>query len=235
MYALVELHDANYQPLADCTWEDNKKSYAQLHGYKTFCKTDNFVPDVGLGYQKIHYVKELLATNPDVEWFWWTGTDTMITNFATRIEDRVLSAYHFIVCADVNGINADSFLVRNSPEGRAYIDHLLALEAECSKHWDVEQRAIATTLGWPATGEKGWPVPADLKVCDQYKDIVKVMPQRYMNSFNYQLYGGMYPDPKDKLGFDGNWQLGDWLIHWPAVDVNYRIELYKFYKEYIIK
>jgi hypothetical protein len=29
--------------------------------------------------------------------------------------------------------------------------------------------------------------------------------------------------------------LGDWLIHWPACDVNYRIQLYNFYKEYIIK
>jgi hypothetical protein len=55
-----------------------------------------------------------------------------------------------------------------------------------------------------------------------------------MNSFNYMLYP-QYTVPRDKLDFDGNWQLGDWLIHWPACDVNYRIQLYNFYKEYIIK
>ena len=106
MYALVELHDANYQPLADRTWIKNKLIYAELHGYKTFCRTDNFIPDVGIGYQKIYYIKELLETNPDVEWFWWTGTDTMITNFGTRIEDRIDNRYHFITTVDVNGINA---------------------------------------------------------------------------------------------------------------------------------
>lgn len=234
MYALVELHDDKYEPLAQLTWNQNKLEYAKLHGYKTFCKTDNFKEGSGIGYWKIHYIKELLEAHPEVEWFWWTGTDTMITNFATRIEDRVLSAYHFIVAFDVNGINADSLLVRNTPEGRAYIDHLIELEPEASKFWDAEQRAIAMSLGFPATGEPGWPAPQDIKVCDKYKNIVKVMPQRYMNSFNYLLYP-QYAVPSDKLGFDGNWVLGDWLIHWPAVNLEGRIQLANFYKEHIIK
>ena len=233
MYALVELHDANYQPLADLTWHQNKLEYAKMHGYKTFCRTDNFVPGSGVGYQKIHFIKELLATRPDVEWFWWTGTDTMITNFATRIEDRILSAYHFIVCLDVNGINADSFLVRNSPEGRAYIDHLLALEEECNKHWDVEQRAVAISLGLPVTADQRWNTPGANVVNEQYRNIVKLMPQRYMNSFNYQLYD--YKDTHDRMGMDGNWAVGDWLIHWPAIQLPNRIQLFNFYKDYIIK
>jgi hypothetical protein len=204
-----------------------------MHGYKVFCRTDNFVPGVGIGYQKIHFIKELMVTNPDVEWFWWTGTDTMITNFATRIEDRILSDYHFIVSVDVNGINADSFLVRNTTEGRAYIDHLLELEAECSKHWDAEQRAMAVSLGLPVTAEKRfWD---GIGICERWRDHVKLMPQRYMNSFNYQLYGNTYTDHRDSLGWDGNWQLGDWLIHWPAIPLNYRLELANFYKEHIIK
>jgi hypothetical protein len=233
MYALVELHDDKYQQLADKTWHDNKLLYAEMHGYKVFCRTDNFVPGVGIGYQKIHFIKELMVTNPDVEWFWWTGTDTMITNFATRIEDRILSDYHFIVSVDVNGINADSFLVRNTTEGRAYIDHLLELEAECSKHWDAEQRAMAVSLGLPVTAEKRfWD---GIEICERWRDHVKLMPQRYMNSFNYQLYGNTYTDHRDSLGWDGNWQLGDWLIHWPAIPLNYRLELANFYKEHIIK
>ena len=60
------------------------------------------------------------------------------------------------------------------------------------------------------------------------------MPQRYMNSFNYMLYP-QYTVTRDKLDFDGNWQLGDWLIHWPATPLDYRIQLANYYKEYIIK
>lgn len=233
MYALVELHDANYQALADVTWIDNKLKYAELHGYKTFCRTDNFVPNVGIGYQKIYYIKELMETNPDVEWFWWTGTDTMITNFGTRIQDRIDNRYHAIFTVDVNGINADSFLIRNTPEGRKIINGVLALEQESSKHWDVEQRAISNLLGFPGTSEAGWPFGDDLKITNEYADIVKLVPQRYMNSFNYALYH--YTDHRDKLGWDGNWQLGDWLIHWPATPLDYRLQLYQFYKEHIIK
>jgi hypothetical protein len=237
-YALITHHDPGYQKLADVTWHENKTAYAARHGYAMHARTDNFhtlLPN-GLmtGFEKIQLARQTLEEHPEYEWIWWTGTDTMITNFSTRIEDRVNNAYHFIVCVDVNGINDDSFLVRNSPEGKAFLDDVLAGQEEGLKFWDGEQRVIANLLGFPGTGEAGWPYGDQVQVNDKYKNIVKVMPQRYMNSFNYLLYP-QYNPPRDKLDFDGNWQLGDWLIHWPACDVNYRLELAKFYKEYIIK
>jgi hypothetical protein len=232
-YALVELHSESYQPLADLTWNQNKLIYAEKHGYKVFCKTDNFREGSGIGYQKIWYLKELLKDNPDIEWFWWTGTDTLITNYSTRIQDRISNAYHFMICVDVNGINADSFFVRNTPEGCGFIDDILSLEEEASKHWDVEHYSITKLLGFPKTGDPSWPRGDDVKVADKYKNIVKLLPQRCMNSFNYLLYH--YKDQRDKLNFDGNWQLGDWLIHWPATTLEYRLELVDFYKNYIVK
>jgi hypothetical protein len=239
MYALITHHDAVYQPLADLTWDDNKVHYAKKHRYAYHARTDNFVTAgqskyAMTGFEKIHFALSTLEEHPEYEWIWWTGTDTMITNFSTRIEDRVSNAYHFIVCVDINGINADSFLVRNTPEGKGFLKDILSFEEEyLAKYWDTEQRAIAKLLGWPGTSEPGWPYGDQLVITNKYKDVVKVMPQRYMNSFNYQLYH--YQVHRDKLDFDGNWQLGDWLIHWPAVTVPYRLELAKFYKEYIIK
>lgn len=238
MYALITHHDAGYQRLADLTWDNNKVLYAKKHGYGYHARTDNFVtlnPNGPMnGFEKIWIAKQVLEDHPEYEWIWWTGTDSIITNFSTRIEDRVNNAYHFIVCVDINGINADSLLIRNSPEGLAFLDEILAQEPNTINHWDTEQRAIANLLGWPGTGDKGFPPPDQLTVPDKYKNIVKVMPQRYMNSFNYHLYP-QYAVPRDKLDFDGNWQLGDWLIHWPATPLDYRIELFNFYKEYIIK
>jgi hypothetical protein len=240
MYAIITHHDAVYKPLADLTWDDNKVHYAKKHGYALHARTDNFVTAgqskyAMTGFEKIHLALSTLEEHPEYEWIWWTGTDTMITNFSTRIEDRVNNAYHFIVCVDVNGINADSFLVRNTTEGKDFLKSILSFEEEyLAKYWDTEQRAIANLLGFPGTGDTTWPYGDAVVVNDKYKDVVKVMPQRYMNSFNYMLYP-QYTVPRDKLDFDGNWQLGDWLIHWPACDVNYRIQLYNFYKEYIIK
>jgi hypothetical protein len=234
MYALVEVHDSNYTTLSDLTWVENKLEYAKLHGYKTFCRTDNdFVPNILIGFQKLYFIKELLENNPEIDWFWWTGCDAIVTNFGTRIEDRIDNRYHFIVAVDKNGLNADSFLIRNSPEGKKIINGLISLRESSSKFWDTDQRAMCTLFGFPGTSEVGWPEGENLKVINEYKDIVKLVPQRYMNSFNYQLYH--YTDHRDKLGWDGNWQVGDWLIHWPATSLEYRIELYNFYKEYIIK
>ena len=235
MYALISLHDEKYQPLGDLTWDQNKLVYAQRHGYAAHLKTDNFIGDIkAIGFEKIHFAKQILEEHPEYEWIWWTGTDTMITNFSTRIEDRVNNAYHFIVCVDINGINADSFLVRNTPEGRGFLDDVLAIQDQAMQYWDTEQWAIANLLGFPGTSLPGWPYGDALQITNKYKDIVKLMPQRYMNSFNYMLYP-QYKVTRDKLDFDGNWQLGDWLIHWPATPLDYRIQLANFYKEYIIK
>jgi hypothetical protein len=233
MYALVELHDDKYQPLADLTWHQNKVLYAEQHGYKHFCRTDNFHEGSLIGYQKMWFLKDLMTEHPEIEWFWWTGTDTMIMNFSTRLEDRVNNAYHFMVCVDVNGINADSFLIRNTQEGRKFLDRILELEAECSQHWDGEQRAVAVALGFPVTGEIVGVAADRFEIKNEWKGLVKILPQRYMNGFNYQLYH--YKDHRDSLGYDGNWNFGDWLIHWPATSLEYRQQLYHFYKDHIIK
>jgi hypothetical protein len=241
-YALITHHDAGYQKLADHTWHDNKAEYCNIHGYDMVAKTGDWVspvpaqPHLMTGFEKIHLARQTLLDHPEYEWVWWTGTDTMITNFSTRLEERCNNAYHFIVAVDINGINADSFLARNTLEGRQFLDAILALEPEyMGKFWDTEQRAIANLVGLPGTGDPGWPPEGEFELTGPYKDIVKVYPQRFMNSFNYHLYGQTYSHHRDKFGRDGNWQLGDWLIHWPAVPLDYRVELANFYKEHIIK
>jgi len=232
MYGLITLHNEAYQPLADLTWTQNKVVYAEQHGYKAICKTDGFREGSGIGYQKIYFAKEVLESNLDLEWIWWTGTDTLITNFAVRIEDRVDNNYHFMICVDVNGINADSLLIRNSPEAIKFLDDVIAIEEESAKHWDCEQRAIARVMGVPVPPEP-WEIGPYVPVTDNASPIVKVLPQRFMNSFNYQLYH--YTDQRDKLGIDGNWQKGDWLIHWPATGLEHRLHLASFYNQHIVK
>jgi hypothetical protein len=237
MYAIISHNDSKYQPLADLTWNENKIEYATRHGYAVYNKTDEFLTTnektVMTGFEKIYLTKEIMQEYPEVEWIWFTGTDTMITNFSTKIEDRIDNNYHFIVAVDVNGINADSYLIRNTPEGMSFIDHVLSLKDTCDKHWDTEQRAFCYALGFPGTGEPGWPFGETLVVCEQFRKIVKIVPQRYMNSFNYGLYH--YTDHRDKLGVNGNWSFGDWLIHWPACSVEHRINLYNTYKDQIVR
>lgn len=242
MYALISHHDSKYKPLGDITWNQNKLIYAKRHGYAVHCKTDNFITGKDrspmTGFEKVYFAKEILESHPEYKWIWWTGTDSMITNMNVRIEDRIFNNYHFIIATDVNGINADSWLVKNSSQGHEFLDDVLSLESECLKFWDTEQRAMALTLGLPVTGEVAWMGQTkgdNITLSDKWTDIVKIVPQKYFNSYIYRFYGDQYPDQRDRLGVDGNWTYGDWLVHWPGTTLDMRLQAANEFQKVIVK
>jgi hypothetical protein len=211
--ALVSLNDQNYQPLADLTWEKNKVVYAEKHDYAYACKNDGFY-NVNMGFEKIWFMRDMLNAYPDVDWLWWTGCDTLITNFGVKLEDRIDNDYHFIIATDCNGINADSFFVRNSPEGREFIEMLISKYDDYKDHVWAEQQAIIDSY-------------------EEYKSIIKIVPQRDINAYDY----GLYPDcvPIDKHGNDGHWKQGDLLIHWPGRSLWERLHLAAKFMQQIVE
>jgi hypothetical protein len=57
----------------------------------------------------------------------------------------------------------------------------------------------------------------------------KVLPQRVMNSYDYENHPSLKNRAKytDILGTDGQWQKGDFLVQWPATDLEFRIRAAK--------
>lgn len=239
-YALFTHHTENYNKLSRLTWEENKVLYAKRHGYAYYAKTENWKSQSanGLmtGFEKLHMAKDILESHPEHEWIWWTGTDSMITNMHIRIEDKIDNDYHFMMSVDFNGLNADSLLIRNSAEGRQFIDEVLTLETTYVNVWDSEQRAIAILLGVP-TSDHFWNPSSSLRLNENYSSVAKIVPQKYMNSYNFELYHPYYPhsrNNKDKLDYIGNWTKGDWLIHWPATNLDMRVQLANHYNQEIV-
>ncbi|NBO29141.1 MAG: hypothetical protein EBV10_07850 [Synechococcaceae bacterium WB6_1A_059] len=228
MYALFTMHDEKYEALAKYTWDQNKVIYANKHGYAYHKK-----PFTG-AFDKIRFTKELMVLHPEYEWLWWTGCDSMITNMEIRIQDRIMNQYHFIISVDVNGLNSDSFLIRNTPEGMSLIDDFLSQESEAMKHWDEDQRGMTMALGLPYTASPEWPVPGPIELEGKYKNIVKIVAQKYMNSYNYSFYP-QYLDQRDKSGVNGNWNFGDWLIHWPALSLDQRVQCFHAYQPAVLR
>jgi len=68
-------------------------------------------------------------------------------------------------------------------------------------------------------------------------DRIKIVPQRTINSYNYDLYPGSIPHvyKKDLLGNDGQWQSGDFLIHWPGIPLAQRLVLAQDMLKQVIK
>jgi len=88
-HALINVHTEDYRPLAELTWYKNKIPYAERHGYATFSMNSHFIEGVQIGYQKLHLIRGIMESRPDIEWMWYTGTDSLITNMTIRIEDKI--------------------------------------------------------------------------------------------------------------------------------------------------
>jgi len=194
MYAVASLHNNDYSDLAAIT-DASKQEYCDRHGYKLFVLTELKYSSV-TGFNKIHYTLDLFDQHPDIEWLLFSECDATITNHTIRIEDRIDNDYHFIVAVDRLNINSGNFLARNTEQGRAYLQMILDREEEYKTAEWAEQQVIIDTI-------------------DQYTDVVKIVPQRHMNSYEQHMYD--YCDIRtDILGTSGQWQAGDWIVHWPG-------------------
>jgi hypothetical protein len=215
MYAVLSMNDAKYQPLADYTWTQNKAEYCKLHGYAAENKTENFrCTGKTIGFEKIFFALDLLNEHPEYKWIWWTGCDAMITNFTIKIEDKIDPAYDLIMVTDCNEINNDSFLMKNSQWSKDYLQYLIDVMPKYTDHYFYEQQAMIES--YPSR-----------------KDHIKIMPQRYMNSYLNHLYP--HQTKYDLLGTDGTWQQGDWLLHWPGTSLELRLQLAQEYSKLVVK
>ena len=228
--AVTTLHTPwSYQELADLT-NPNKQRYCDKHGYDFIPHFSNFNFDkyyidknkpIGMsnwhgGFEKIGLVLSLLKSGK-YDWVFWLGTDTLITNFDIKIEEVIDNDYHFIVANDCNEWNSDSFLARATPEGIAWMEHLDNCTRQYISHVWGEQQAM-------------------IEQRDKFKDIIKVVPQELINSYEYSLYSTpQHQAGRDILGNNGRWTMGHYVVHWPGTSLGHRIQLAnKYLKDCVI-
>jgi hypothetical protein len=69
---------------------------------------------------------------------------------------------------------------------------------------------------------------------EEYQDIIKIVPQKYMNSYEPQIYD--YCDARfDILGNSGAWEPGDWIVHWPGTYKPARLERAAYHTANLMK
>ena len=191
--AVCQLWDSNYQPLADTTWDKNKKLYCEQWEYPYHIKTSGFT--YCPSYEKIKFMLDIMEEHPEYDWLYWAGADTLITNFYIKLEEFVDDDYHVIMSKEVLGINADSFMLKNSPESRDYFRYLWTLVEKYQTHMFWEQQAMIDSM-------------------DKYEHLFKFVPQKTFNSYLYkQLYQRIHNTSIDQTGTDGQWYPGHFLLH----------------------
>jgi len=214
----------NYKLLRDIT-SLNKFEYCQKHNYSFIEKTSNFKFS-NLGFEKIYSILELLNNN-NCDILYWCGVDTLITNFNIKITDLIDTEHDFFISTDANNINADSFIIRNTIDSRAFFSKIIDLYPKYVYHEWAEQQAIIDILA------------NDI----YYSNITKILSQKKLNSYDYNIYPesnflsalDKLKNKQDYYGNDGQWSKGDFLIHWPGTTLTKRLELAQQYLPLILK
>jgi len=202
MHAVASLHDANYSDLAALT-DLSKIEYCKRHGYQ-FHVLNEMKYSTITGFNKIHFTLDIFNSHPELEWLLFSECDAMITNQNIKIEEKIDDNFHFIVPVDRLNLNSGNFLARNTPEGRAYLQMIVDSEPQYKDIAWAEQQVIIDTI-------------------EQYQTTVKIVPQKYMNSYEPEIYD--YCDARfDIFGNSGAWEPGDWIVHWPGTYKPTRLE-----------
>ena len=208
--AIVSIFNEKHKSLSDLTWT-NKEQYAEKHGYIAAAKTDNFSPEQ-VHFDKFIHILDVMKTNPDLDWVWWLDNDAMITNFDIGLENLVDDNYHIIMPTDIAALNTGSFIVRNSIQAREWLEFLLSKKKEYKNDnkW-FEQQAV-------------------IDFYPKFQHLFKIIPQKWLNSYDYRMYN---VEGIDLLGKTGQWEQGDFVIHWPGLPNETRVQLAQQYKQFI--
>lgn len=219
MIIVASVQNNNILKLAEKTWP-NKVAYAEKHNYDYVVKTDDWVFEPRhIGWERMQFILDIFEAYPDTEWLWLTGADSLVTNFNIKIEDRISDTHDIVVAGDFNEpIVDDSLLVKNTPRARAYLQDMMdAMPDYVNHHY----------------AENGWM----LETYEKYKDVVKIVPQHMMNSYEYRMYRVApwnYEGTTDTHGHRGQWEPGDWLVHWPGTQLHERLALVEEYQDKVI-
>jgi len=136
----------------------------------------------------------------DCDWAFFQGTDTLITNMTIDVRSLVNPEYDIIIGVDINGINNDSMFFQNTAKTKEFLDRTISLKNKLPN----DQVAMA-------------------QVMKEMQDLrVWYVSQRMFNSMKYDEYGyGAYPQ--------GNWQPGDFVIHFAGLTNEKRVALMSEY------
>jgi galactosyl transferase GMA12/MNN10 family len=225
MYAVVSMSTKSIDNLASLT-DGLKREYCETNGYEFFAIRDEDFKvwttpySSFMDWNKAFYLNKLLDERRDIEWVLLSEADATITNMTVKMEDKIDNNYHIIIPVDRLTLNGGNVLIRNSEQGRAYIQHMVDVvdqyredqspEGKLKDKWGLQQFMIDTI--------------------EQYEDIVKIVPQKAMNCYEPEIYD--YCDAsKDCFGGTAKWEQGDWIIHWPGLRNDTRIERVKRLEE----
>lgn len=216
----------NYDSLGLYTISINKSEYCKRHGYaievvrsirKRF--QDPGTHAGGFSWSRLEHMRDMLEAG-QYDWVWCVGCDTLVTNMQLGMESLIDGTTKDVLISGerVAPLQADSFLVKSSTKGIQWLNDLLGQYENYRYHPWVENQTMI-----------------DMK--PKHESIIQIVPQWRLNSYDYSRFyhlGKQYRDGTDCYGNRGQWQPGDFLIHWPAATLEDRLGFLDYYSQQIV-
>jgi hypothetical protein len=197
----------SWQELADIVLPNVERYCSRYHYSFFFNKQKEYD-----GFDKIRAIKKTFERG-DFDIIWSLDCDTLITNHTIRIDDFIEDKFDFYICEDYNGINAGSFIVKNTIEGNWFMNWLMPMKGDVGIY--CEQDAIKHYM----------------RLLPEERDVeIKVLPHPSINSYLYQNYLEIPPQTHE----EGQWQPNDFLLHLPGLSMDKRLAILNEYKDKVI-
>lgn len=182
--------------------------YCNTHGYDYKIESQDLDKDRHISWSKLYLARKYLK---DYDWVWCIDSDAMIMNHTIRLENVVDNNYDIIVALRenrVDSINTGSILYRNTDWNRDFMGEMYKQE-EFKHSMFLEQSAL----------QKLFLLDSE----NLAKKHIKLVNHRLFNSY----YHGWYPNE--------NFRPEDFVIHLAGTSNDYRLKMFEFLRNYIIK
>lgn len=211
---ILTLYLTNYQELADITIP-NKQEYAARHGYKMHVHVGEYDKTLELSFQREKMTLDYMLANPEVNWVWVLGLDTMVMNHGIKLESFIerYPNKHLLLTKDINSFNNDSMLLENCEWTHRWLKFVLSKHEEYKSDCWGAQRVLIHNEYHP-----------------EFANGIQVVPHPSFNSYDYKIYKWTESTP-------GQFFKGDFLFHAPGMNLRERLDLFRssYIQDNIIK
>ena len=230
------MNSTEFQDLADIT-DCTKAFYAARWGYESQFRVDDQLAGPRGSWRRVELWLSYLRMEA-WNWMFFTGTDAAIINHEKSIEklfELSRTPYDLFISADGNGINSDSWIMRNCQNTRKLLYDMLRWEglanneqdalnlclSKCSSYHAFTQRVGNLRQGGePPSIELLQKLERELNKSDVY---VNIVPQVILNAYANELYSPYPQATKSPNQWSRERSL---VLHLPGVDQKRRIEYF---------
>lgn len=199
------------QPLLEMT-NPNKMEYCTRHGYSFhYHGQGEKKPIGGRPAERIASLLSVLRSQL-YDYIFQLDADTIITNMETPVESLIDTGFGLVIATDAFQVQAGSYVIQNRPICIEFLNTV----------WEMRDP-------WPGptTDQSAFDI---LLKTPRFSSMVKFVPQRALNSYQYKWYplgGPKYVQGLDQFDNSGEWQPGDFVFHCPGLLLETKVVIMK--------